>query len=143
MWLQRKRPPDAADHALTQAAALGHRPSAPVGCAHRHLQEHGSTRLRTARTPPHSTKSLKLSTDPLFVEKVRDVVGLYLNPPANALVLCVDEKSQIQAPERNQPLLPMGLGYLEGVTSRLLSARHMRVRIGPASKVGHNPRRAL
>ncbi len=65
---------------------------------------------------PHRAKSFKLSTDPFFVEKVRDVVGLYLNPPDNALVLCVDEKSQVQALERTQPVLPMGLGYLEGVT---------------------------
>ncbi len=65
---------------------------------------------------PHRTKSFKLSTDPFFVEKVRDVVGFYLNPPDNALVLCVDEKSQIQALERTQPVLPMGLGYVEGVT---------------------------
>ena len=50
------------------------------------------------------------------MEKVRDVVGLYLNPPENALVLCVDEKSQIQALERSQPVLPMGFGYVEGVT---------------------------
>jgi putative transposase len=65
---------------------------------------------------PHRAKSFKLSTDPFFVEKVRDIVGLYLNPPDKALVLCVDEKSQIQALERTQPLLPMGLGYVEGVT---------------------------
>lgn len=65
---------------------------------------------------PHRSKSFKLSTDPFFIEKVRDVVGLYLNPPDNALVLCVDEKSQVQALERTQPLLPMGLGYVEGVT---------------------------
>jgi len=65
---------------------------------------------------PHRAKSFKLSTDPFFVEKVRDVVGLYLNPPDKALVLCVDEKSQIQALERTQPVLPMGLGYVEGVT---------------------------
>jgi putative transposase len=65
---------------------------------------------------PHRTKSFKLSTDPFFVEKVRDIVGLYLNPPDKALVLSVDEKSQIQALERTQPLLPLGLGYLEGVT---------------------------
>ena len=65
---------------------------------------------------PHRAKSFKLSTDPFFVEKVRDVVGLYLNPPDNALVLCVDEKSQVQALERTQPVLPMGLGYVEGVT---------------------------
>lgn len=65
---------------------------------------------------PHRQKSFKLSTDPLFVEKVRDIVGLYLNPPDKAVVLCVDEKSQIQALERSQPILPMGLGYIEGVT---------------------------
>ena len=65
---------------------------------------------------PHRSESFKLSTDPFFIEKLRDVVGLYLNPPDNALVLCVDEKSQVQALERTQPLLPMGFGYLEGVT---------------------------
>jgi putative transposase len=65
---------------------------------------------------PHRSRSFKLSTDPFFVEKVRDIVGLYLNPPTNALVLCVDEKSQCQALERSQPALPMGLGYLEGYT---------------------------
>ena len=65
---------------------------------------------------PHRQESFKLSTDPLFVEKLRDVAGLYLNPPENALVLCVDEKSQCQALERTQPMLPMGLGYVEGVT---------------------------
>ena len=59
---------------------------------------------------PHRTKSFKLSTDHYFVEKVRDIVGLYLNPPEHAIVLCVDEKSQIQALERSQPILPMGLG---------------------------------
>lgn len=65
---------------------------------------------------PHRTKSFKLSPDPFFVEKVRDIVGLYLNPPDHALVLCVDEKSQIQALERTQPNLPLGLGYVEGIT---------------------------
>jgi transposase len=65
---------------------------------------------------PQRSKSFKLSTDPFFVEKVRDIVGLYLNPPDRALVLCVDEKSQVQALERTQPILPLGLGYVEGVT---------------------------
>lgn len=65
---------------------------------------------------PHRQKHFTLSTDPYFVEKVRDIVGLYLNPPDKAMVLCVDEKSQIQALDRTQPVLPMGLGYLEGVT---------------------------
>ena len=65
---------------------------------------------------PHRQRHFKLSTDPFFVEKVRDIVGLYLNPPDKAMVLCVDEKSQIQALDRTQPLLPMGMGYVEGVT---------------------------
>lgn len=65
---------------------------------------------------PHRSKSFKLSTDSRFVEKVRDIVGLYLNPPDHAVGLCVDEKSPIQALDRTQPVLPMGLGYVEGVT---------------------------
>jgi putative transposase len=65
---------------------------------------------------PHRQRHFKLSTDPFFVEKVRDIVGLYLSPPDKALVLCVDEKSQIQALDRTQPMLPLGLGYVEGVT---------------------------
>lgn len=65
---------------------------------------------------PHRRKSFKLSTDPFFVEKVRDIVGLYLSPPDKAVILGIDEKSQIQALDRTQPLLPMGLGYVEGVT---------------------------
>lgn len=65
---------------------------------------------------PHRQRHFKLSSDPFFVEKVRDIVGLYLDPPDKALVLCVDEKSQIQALERTQPLLPLGLGYVDGVT---------------------------
>lgn len=64
---------------------------------------------------PHRSESFKLSTDPFFIEKLRDVVGLNLSPPQNALVLCVDEKSQCQALERTQPMLPMGFGYVEGV----------------------------
>ncbi|MBX6549255.1 IS630-like element ISPsy1 family transposase, partial [Pseudomonas syringae pv. tomato] len=59
---------------------------------------------------PHLEKTFKLSTDPLFVDKVQDIVGLYLNPPDRALVLCVDEKSQIQALNRTQPGLPLAPG---------------------------------
>lgn len=62
---------------------------------------------------PHLVSSFKLSTDPMFVEKVRDIVGLYLNPPTNAVVFCVDEKSQTQALERSQPILPMRPGIPE------------------------------
>jgi transposase len=64
---------------------------------------------------PHLVETFKISTDPLFVEKVRDVVGLYLDPPERALVLCVDEKSQIQALDRSQPLLPI----LPGTPARI------------------------
>jgi len=62
---------------------------------------------------PHRSESFTLSTDPCFVEKVRDVVGLYMDPPGNALVLCVDEKTQVQALERSQPVLPMRPGRAE------------------------------
>lgn len=62
---------------------------------------------------PHRSETFKLSSDPLFVEKVRDIVGLYLNPPTKAMVLCVDEKSQIQALDRTQPLLPLAPGIPE------------------------------
>ena len=62
---------------------------------------------------PHRTESFKLSPDPLLIEKVRDIVGLYMNPPDHALVFCVDEKSQIQALDRTQPLLPLQPGQAE------------------------------
>src|SRR5437870_10009921 len=62
---------------------------------------------------PHRTDTFKLSPDPLLIEKVRDIVGLYMNPPDHALVLRVDEKSQIQALDRTQPLLPLRPGQLE------------------------------
>jgi transposase len=62
---------------------------------------------------PHRSETFKLSTDPLFIDKVRDIVGLYLNPPTKAMVLCVDEKSQIQALDRTQPVLPLAPGLPE------------------------------
>lgn len=62
---------------------------------------------------PHRSESFKLSRDPLFIDKVRDIVGLYMNPPDRAVVLCADEKSQIQALNRSQPLLPMRPGQVE------------------------------
>jgi transposase len=65
---------------------------------------------------PHRTGTFKLSTDPLFVEKVRDVVGLYMNPPERAIVLCIDEKSQVQALDRMQPIFPMRPGVPERQT---------------------------
>jgi hypothetical protein len=79
---------------------------------------------------PHRAESFKLSTDPFFVYKVHDVVGLYLDPPERALVLCVDEKSQIQALDRSQPVLPIMPGvserashdYLRSGTTTLFAA---------------------
>jgi transposase len=65
---------------------------------------------------PHLSETFTLSKDPLFVEKVRDVVGLYLDPPERAVVLCVDEKSQVQALDRSQPVLPMMPGMPERPT---------------------------
>ena len=68
---------------------------------------------KTFGLKPHREGTFKLSTDPYFVDKVKDIVGLYMSPPQNAIVLCVDEKSQVQALDRTQPLLPQGLGYIE------------------------------
>jgi transposase len=62
---------------------------------------------------PHRSETFRLSPDPQFIEKVRDIVGLYMNPPINAAVICIDEKTQIQALERSQPVLPMKTGAVE------------------------------
>ena len=75
---------------------------------------------------PHRSETFKLSSDPLFVDKVRDIIGLYLSPPNRALVLSVDEKSQIQALDREQPVLPMMPGMPERRT-------HSYVRHGTTS----------
>src|SRR5215468_192175 len=80
---------------------------------------------------PHRTETVKLSPDPLFVDKVRDIVGLYLDPPDRALVLCVDEKSQIQALDRTQPLLPCGPGRSSG--GRMTTCATGRPRCSPRS----------
>ena len=69
------------------------------------ISDHSVLRIwRAFGLKPHRVDSFKLSKDPMFVEKVRDIVGLYLNPPDKAIVLCVDEKSQTQALERSQPI---------------------------------------
>lgn len=95
-------PADATHWSLrSMAVAVGHAPST----IHRIWRAFG--------LQPHRSETFKLSTDPLFVEKVRAIVGLYLDPPERALVLCVDEKSQIQALDRTQPLLPMRPGQAE------------------------------
>jgi transposase len=78
------------------------------------VSQSGVSRVwRAFALQPHRFETFKLSKDPQFIEKVRDVVGLYLNPPDHALVLCVDEKSQIQALDRTQPILPMRPGQIE------------------------------
>jgi putative transposase len=102
----KRMPKDGATHWSTRSAA------GETGISKSSVQRY----LTLFGIKPHRTESFKLSTDAFFVEKLRDVVGLYLNPPNNALVLCVDEKSQVQALERTQPMLPLGLGYVEGVT---------------------------
>jgi transcriptional regulator with XRE-family HTH domain len=100
--------------------------STPVGKTHwsqRDMAKHvGLSRATVARVwkafalQPHRRESFKLSPDPQFVEKVRDIVGLYMTPPENAVVLCIDEKSQIQALERTQPILPLRPGVPEQQT---------------------------
>ena len=78
------------------------------------LSQTAVTRIwRAFGLQPHRQETFKLSTDPQFVDKVRDIVGLYLAPPTKALVLCVDEKSQIQALDRTQPILPLAPGIPE------------------------------
>lgn len=72
---------------------------------------------RAFQLKPHRTRTFTLSTDPFFTEKVRDVVGLYMNPPDNAVVMCVDEKSAIQALERHQPVLPLVFGQSARATA--------------------------
>src|SRR5450432_205934 len=88
---------------------------------------------RAHNLQPHRTRTFKLSRDPKFLEKMTDVVGLYLNPPQQAIVLCVDEKSQIQAVDRTQPGLPMKKGrcgtmthdYKRNGTTTLFAALNM------------------
>ena len=84
------------------------------GAPERHLHlERAAHIWRAFGLQPHRSETFKLSTDPLFVAKVRDIVGLYMSPPDHALVLCVDEKSQMQALDRTQPLLPLSPGQAE------------------------------
>jgi transposase len=98
---------------------------------------------------PHRQETFKLSRDPLFVDKVRDIVGLYMAPPDRAVVLCVDEKSQIQALDRTQPLLPLRPGhaerrthdYVRHGTSSLFAA--LNVKTGKVIGEVHRRHRAL
>ncbi len=94
--------------------ALRSRPEHATHWTARSMAERGGVSRSTVQ--PHRQRMLKLSNDPFFVEKVRDIVGLYLNPPDHAVVPCVDEKTQVQALQRTQPVLPLGRGHVEGVT---------------------------
>jgi len=76
----------------------------------------GNRWFQSLNLPPHRHRYSKISNDPRFVDKVQDIVGLYLRPPGHAVVLCGDEKAQSQALERTQARLPLGLGSVEGVT---------------------------
>lgn len=101
-WTLEKRPPDAT-HWSTRSMAQ-----------RSGLSQSAVSRIwRAFALQPHRTETFQLSKDPLFIEKVRDIVGLYLHPPDKALVLCADEKTQIQALDRSQPLLPMRPGQAE------------------------------
>ena len=94
---------------------------------------------RTFGLQPHVVESFKISDDPLFIEKVRDIVGLYLNPPDHAVVLSFDEKPQIQALERAQPILPMDMGRPERQTHNYI--RHGTVDLFAALNVADRPGR--
>lgn len=108
-------PPDGSTHWSTRSMA------ARVG-----LNQTAISRIwRAFGLKPHRVEDFKLSTDPQFIDKVRDIVGLYLNPPDAAVVLCVDEKTQVQALDRTAPILPM----LPGVPAR---RSHDYVRNGTA-----------
>ncbi|MGY4257856.1 putative transposase [Bradyrhizobium sp. USDA 4516] len=99
------RPSDGSTHWSVRSAA------AETGISKTSVQRY----FQTFGLQQYRSEGLELSKDPFFIEKLRDVVRLYLSPPDNALVICVDEKSQCQALERTQPMLPMGFGYVEGI----------------------------
>jgi transposase len=115
--------PRTIDDAAVERVVVRTLESTPRGQTHWSLREMakatGLSRMTISRIwqafglQPHRSETFKLSPDPLLIEKVRDIVGLYMNPPEHAVVLCVDEKAQIQALDRTQPLLPMRPGQIE------------------------------
>jgi transposase len=141
--LPRSGPPRTIDEQQIQqliARTLQSKPSAATPWSTRKMaQEMGLSRDSVSRIwrafglKPHRAETFQISTDLYYVDKVRDVVGLYMSPPENALVLCVDEKSQIQALERAQPVLPMRAGKPEGRTPE--SFRHGTVSLFAALDV--------
>ena len=115
--------PRSIDDVRVEAVVAGTLESKPCGATHwstrSMAREMGMTQNAVLRIwhafglQPHRQETFKLSTDPMFIDKVRDIVALYLNPPLKAMVLCVDEKSQIQALDRTQPMLPLAPGLPE------------------------------
>ena len=115
--------PRTIDDARVEAVVARTLESKPLGATHwstrSMAREMGMTQNAVLRIwhafglQPHRQETFKLSTDPMFIDKVRDIVGLYLDPPVKAMVLCVDEKSQIQALDRTQPMLPLTPGLPE------------------------------
>ena len=123
------KPPDGGTHWSTRkmAAATG-------------LNQTAVSKIwRAFGLQPHRVEQFKLSKDPLFIEKVRDIVGVYLDPPERAVVLCVDEKSQIQALDRSAPILPLLAGVPERRTHDYKRAGHQHPvrRAGPRDRPGH------
>ena len=111
---------------------------------------------------PHRMETFKLSKDPLFIDKVRAIVGLYLDPPDRALVLCVDEKSQIQALDRTAPILPLAVGCperrphdyrrhgttslfaaLDVATGKVIGECHRRHLVRPAGRLSLPPAKSM
>jgi transposase len=101
-----QEPPENATHWSTREIAKR------IGISHTKVHQI----LQAHDLKPHLVKRFRVSNDPAFEQKLEDIVGLYLNPPENAIVLCVDEKSQVQALERAQPILPLGPGIPERQT---------------------------
>jgi transposase len=108
--------------------------------AHLGLSQTTISRIwRAFALAPHRTQGFKLSTDPYFVDKVRDIVGLYLHPPVRALVLCVDEKPSIQAHSDTAPAICLAIGPTRATHTRLLATRHDRpfCRLGQQGRHSH------
>jgi transposase len=118
--------PRSIDDAAVEEIVVQTLESTPEGCTHwstRKMAKHAGISFasvgriwRANGLKPHIVRGFKLSNDPQFIEKVRDIVGLYMSPPANAVVYAFDEKPQIQALERAQPILPMDIGMPERQT---------------------------
>jgi len=143
--------PRAIDDARVDAVIAKTLESVPAGATHwstrtmareMKLSQTAVTRIwRAFGLQPHRQETFKLSSDPMFVDKVRDIVGLYLDPPLKAMVLCVDEKSQIQALDRTQPMSPLAPGIPERRTHDYM--RHGTTTLYFALSAHHRSQRAV